>query len=132
MIRSLALAVAIVIATLSHALADVSADLVFCSKQANPRERIACYDAAARIAASATTVRVARRTGPALITTPVADTPAPPAYMPAVEKNPFQGLYAAVGGSYGFSSPRSVGMSSSIFTSFSDSLSAQGFSGHAS
>jgi len=109
--------------------ADVSADLLFCSKQVSPRERIACYDAAARIAASGAAQRVARQSGPALVAAPVADTAAPPTYTPLVEKNPFQGLYAAVGGSYGFSSPRSISINSPIFSGFSDTRSAQGFSG---
>src|SRR4051812_30628849 len=94
--------------------ADVSSDLLFCSKQASPRERISCYDAAARIAANVGPSRIIRSapTPAALISAPAADTAAPPVYTSAAERNPFQGVYAAIGGSYGFSSPRSVGLSS--------------------
>jgi hypothetical protein len=40
--------------TANTALAEPSADLVFCSKRESSRERIACYDATARVAASKT------------------------------------------------------------------------------
>ena len=52
------------------ALAEVSSDLLFCSKLSNQRERIACYDAAARGA------RIAPPS-PRLIPTSVRPTPSP-------------------------------------------------------
>ena len=112
------------------ALARVSDDLVFCSKLSSPKERIACYDAAARIAANAAAIQ---RGGPArtLVSAPAADTGGPPIYTPAAEKNRFQGGYAAIGGSYGFSSPRTVNLFGLGFGLPSDAVSAQGWSGHA-
>src|ERR1044072_2634298 len=78
--------------------AAVSDDLVFCSKLTSPKERIACYDAAARIAARGTpgaqppTAAIA----PArMVTKNAADHPA--AYAPPPpERRPFHGAYVAI------------------------------------
>src|SRR4051812_36265122 len=129
------LQIAAVITTIAvfegSARAGVSDDLVFCSKLSNGKERIACYDAAARIAANVAPSRLNRGAAPALASPPAADTAAPPVYVPVAEKSPFQGFYSTLGGSYGFSSPRTVSLSAPIFASISDTLTAEGFSGRA-
>jgi hypothetical protein len=113
------------IATPLTAAAQASPDLVFCSKMASPRERIACYDAAARIASVGKTTT--RAVAAPIITREVADYPV---NMAPMAKNPFQGAFAAIGGSYGFSNPRSANLATVGF-GFSDMLSAKGWSGRA-
>src|SRR5262245_47935910 len=86
------------------ATAEVSADLVFCSRLKDTRERIACYDAAARIAergAARSTVSGRSGAAPALAPIdsyaanfPLKATPVPP-------QRGFQGAYGAIGGTYG-------------------------------
>jgi opacity protein-like surface antigen len=57
--RALAAAIATILALISaeHLEAGVSEDIVFCSKIKKERERISCYDAAARVAAQAEPTR---------------------------------------------------------------------------
>lgn len=112
-------AMAIVAAPFTAA-AEVSADLVFCSKPASPRERIACYDAAARIAAR----------GPSFVSVPAASRDVTP-YVEAPVKNPLQGAFVAIGGSYGLSAERQVSLGTGIALGASDLLSTQGWSGRA-
>jgi opacity protein-like surface antigen len=93
------------------AQAAVSDDLVFCSKLTSPRERIACYDAAARIAANQLPRSAALQPVPnksAIVTREVADKALPPVYAPVVDRNRFDGFYAAIGGAYGWSANRAV------------------------
>jgi len=82
------------------AQAAVSDDLVFCSKLTSPRERIACYDAAARIAATAGG-RNRGAAAPAMVSAPAAA----PYKAPPQEKTPFHGAYVSIGGAYGLGSP---------------------------
>lgn len=90
---------------MTAAHADVSDNLVFCSKLGNSRERIACYDAAARIAGNGgTRPAVARSGSSSLVTAPAASMPTAP-YMPVTETPRFQGGYVAFGGSYGIGGP---------------------------
>jgi hypothetical protein len=86
------------------ALAGVSDDLVFCSKLANSKERIACYDAAARIAGNSGTGSQKAAT-PAMVSAPAASIPAAPYKAAPAEKTPFQGAYATIGGAYSLGSP---------------------------
>lgn len=91
--RACSLGLATVIASASAPFAaDVSADLVFCSRIADRAERMACYDAAARIAA----------TRPQAVKTPAA---APATRRPSSR---FHGPYMAVGGSYGAVTPQNA------------------------
>jgi hypothetical protein len=92
------------------AQAAVSDDLVFCSKLTSPRERIACYDAAARIAAASTKPSAPARE---LVSRPVADAPA--ASFRPVKQGSFEGFYAAIGGGYGVSGPRAATITANIF-----------------
>jgi hypothetical protein len=87
------------------AQAAVSDDLVFCSKLTSPRERIACYDAAARIAANAPAATAPSRVpAPSILSAPIAGQPVPYKVPPA-ERTPFHGAYVGVGGAYGLGSP---------------------------
>lgn len=108
------------------AQAGVSDDLVFCSKLTAAKERIACYDAAARIAAKG----AATPKQEPMATRHAANVPGPP--ILEIRQNPFQGAFAALGGAYGISSPRSVTTFGSPFGGLSDTLSAQGLSGRTS
>jgi len=90
------------------ALAGVSDDLIFCSKLSNSKERIACYDAAARIAANAAGGRGRAGVAPpsAMVSTPTASIDAVPyKALPQQVATPFQGAYASIGGAYGLGSP---------------------------
>jgi hypothetical protein len=87
---------------LSPALAGVSDDLVFCSKLTSPRERISCYDAAARIAANIMPARQPTQAGAVIVSSPVAGTPVKA--LP-LERTPFHGAYATIGGAYGLGAP---------------------------
>jgi opacity protein-like surface antigen len=100
--------------------AQPSEDLVFCSKLQDSRERIACYDAAARIAAR-------RNARPAPVAAPrpsiVAPAHAPQDAMAAAPaftdptlplRSPFDGLYVAGGGSYGVSTSRSFNIRNEV------------------
>lgn len=112
--------------------AAVSDDLVFCSKLNSPKERIACYDAAARIAARGTVA--AQAPAPArMVTKQAADHPGSTAVAEPIERNRFQGAFATIGGSYGISSPRSasVGVGGFFTANFSDQFVAEGWSGRA-
>jgi len=109
--------------------AGVSDDLVFCSKLASPKERIACYDAAARIAANGSGVR-ASRTGasPTMVSAPAADTGTqPPPALATPERTSFRGGYAAIGGGFGVGSPRSFALPGA-FSTVTDSISPHGWS----
>ena len=80
--------------------AEPSADLVFCSKMPSARERISCYDAAARIAATSRQ--------PTIAVAPVAaksPSLAPEGPAVVIDVPRFQGFYAALGGSYGLGAP---------------------------
>ena len=91
-----------VVATLPLAAqAAVSDDLVFCSKLTSPRERISCYDAAARIAANAP---ASIRASVPMVTAPAARHP-PPYKAATPERTPFHGSYLSVGGSYAVWAP---------------------------
>jgi hypothetical protein len=120
-------AVAFIAAPISAA-ADVSADLVFCSKRTDKGERIACYDAAARVAA-----RPQRAVPRPRDDTPMVSPTAAMAYVtkapPAPELSSFDGFYTAFGGAYGWSTarPSLVTGAPSIF--LSDSLILSGPSG---
>lgn len=93
----------------SDVFAAPSADLVFCSKLSDKAERLACFDAAARIAD-----RVSRdelnRSNPRRATA----NPSPAATNayaksanigPTSQRTAFDGFYAAVGGSWGLMQP---------------------------
>jgi hypothetical protein len=129
----LAAGVATIAAFQSPARAGVSDDLVFCSKLTSAKERISCYDAAARIAANAGRIDQTPQRRPAPATpSPITTQEVAAHPVSTLERtNPFQGLYAAIGGSYGFSSPRSAHVFSSNFVDFSDTLTAKGTAGRA-
>lgn len=93
-----------------------SADLVFCSKLAQQRERLACYDAAARIADNKPARTNTRQPVAAAPESAYAKAPFAPSIAPPPSK--FHGGYAALGGSYGWASTRSYDVSAP--TSFSD------------
>ena len=101
--------------------AAVSDDLVFCSKLTSPKERIACYDAAARIAARGTPGEKAGAVAIAparMITKDAADHPA--AYAaPPPERRPFHRAYVAAGGSYGIGDLVNFFVADPIFFGFS-------------
>lgn len=108
------LSVVAVVATPVDVAAEVSGDLVFCSRLGNSRERIACYDAAARIAERSMTR--GRSTAPpaappVLVKASVAGGAAVVAVAPAERAAPFSGPYAAVGGAFGFARPRPFSIS---------------------
>src|SRR4051812_2470021 len=103
------------------ALASVSDDLVFCSKLANAKERISCYDAAARIAAAASS-HSAPNSQPILVTRQVADHAMAAPIAPT--HNRFDGAFLAVGGGYGIANPRTVNPASILFSN-TDQVSAQ-------
>lgn len=111
---------------LGSANAEPSEDLVFCSKLADSRERIACYDAAARIAAARgkqAAPQAARAEGHRVPVVTKAD-PAPVMTVPA----PFAGYYAAGGVGYGIAEPRSFSIIGPVvFTSGTEN--PQGWSG---
>jgi hypothetical protein len=87
------------------AKAEVSDDLKFCGGLKSGAERLACYDAAARIAARPVTVRPARAAPPAMDAQ--AALPGKAFAAPAAPvRNPFDGYYAAIGGGYGVGSGR--------------------------
>src|SRR5438477_3403591 len=120
--RAITFIVALTCSTIATAAqADVSDNLVFCSQLSVSRERIACYDAAARIAENHPS---ASHRKAALVTAPAADKSAGPVYSPVIEKSHFNGAYATIGGSYGISSQRNVIIGSPL----ADSVSAQGWS----
>lgn len=100
-----------------QALADPSADLVFCSRMPSKEERVSCYDAAARIAATKP-----RPPGPGKparvqhVEQPVTPTVTPPV-LANVVPGPFSGFYLGVGGGFGFAEPRSYFVGAPIFDS---------------
>ncbi|CAN0006249.1 unnamed protein product, partial [Phaeothamnion confervicola] len=105
-------AISSVSATIANAAP--STDLVFCSRLPERSERLACYDAAARIAeartgATPTAPRpVAVRGATASVTAAaVSAREAHAREIVPTKPNPFQGYYAALGGSYGRSGVRS-------------------------
>jgi|GEM_PF-6212536 len=99
------------------AQAAVSDDLVFCSKLTSPRERISCYDAAARIAANRSPASATRPAAPALTTAPAASNAI--AYSaPQQESRPFHGAYGAIGGSYGMAAPINFGAADGVSAFF--------------
>lgn len=112
LVMRLFLAASIAIAMLSSAFAAPSTDLVFCSKLPDKTERIACYDAAARIAeakpqALPKTVSSPAAGSAAAISPAAASTMAKAAVPPIAEPpNRFGGFYVAGGGSYGVASSR--------------------------
>jgi hypothetical protein len=93
--------------------AGVSDDLVFCSKLGNPKERIACYDAAARIAARPTPTTTPARSN-ILATQEAADHPIAPATAPT-RNSSFDGAFFSIGGGYGVANPRTVNLTSAGF-----------------
>lgn len=103
-----------------------STDLVFCSKLSDKTERIACYDAAARIA-EAKSRHSADREPTKQIVAPLPATQAlakaASFVPPEVVRTPFQGAYVAGGGSYGITEPLS--------TEGSPTMRGSGFSGTA-
>src|SRR3954468_24789264 len=76
--------------------AEVSDDLKFCGSLKSGAERLACYDAAARIASKPAAARTVTRTAPA-DAQPAIATKAP-VLEPLPARNPFDGYYAAIGG----------------------------------
>jgi hypothetical protein len=88
------------------ACAEVSDDLKFCGSLKSGAERLACYDAAARIAVKSTPARAAARAVPldAQAAVPFKATALDP--LPA--HNPFGGYYVGVGGGYGLIGGRTV------------------------
>lgn len=127
---TIAAGAATLIFSMAPAQADVSGDLVFCSKLSSPRERIACYDAAARIAANHThPAQATPRARAAVITRDVADHPTPTSnFTLPPTSNPFQGAYVALGGSFGLSGPRTTNLSS-LFNFMTEAAHANGWSG---
>lgn len=128
-VAGIATALAFIPAT---AIAGVSDDLVFCSKLAATKERVACYDAAARLAARGAATE---RTPARLVTREAADRPESAAPVVIASNNTFQGAFATIGGSYGISSPRQAQVFSPLFSlsdaNVSDQFTAQGWSGRA-
>jgi hypothetical protein len=91
----------------SISVAQVSDDLVFCSKLADKAERIACYDAAARIAAT----RLRQTPKPSIHHVPPPVTAAyAAAHVPRLQAEPipFTGFYIAGGATAAVSEPRGV------------------------
>jgi hypothetical protein len=86
------------------AVAEVSADLKFCGGLESKAERLACYDAAARIASRPAAARPTARAAP--LNAQAAVPAKAPAFEPPPARNPFDGYYAAVGGGYGVGSGR--------------------------
>lgn len=89
-----------------------STDLVFCSKLADKTERIACYDAAARIAEARPRANADREPIKQIVAPlPAAQALAKAASFvpPEVVRTPFQGAYVSGGGSYGITEPLSTG-----------------------
>lgn len=96
----------------SPALAEVSADLKFCGGLKSSAERLACYDAAARIA-SVTKPQprsVVVQQEPAPVIEAMAYDHGPVSARPVTRSN-FDGLYAAIGGGYGASTGRTFDVS---------------------
>jgi hypothetical protein len=107
---------AAVVCSSTATFAAPSSDLVFCSKLPDKNERMACYDAAARIAETRISKRASATAAPPRATAPAIDVAAD-AYAaknaiqvtPVVEKRrSFHGAYAAIGGSYGWSDNRTA------------------------
>jgi opacity protein-like surface antigen len=121
----------------SSAGAAVNDNLFFCSKLANSKERIACYDAAARIAAMSGSTADHTQLRRPLVSRPVADAPIAAAVYEPPTRSRFEGWYAAVGGGYGVTGPRQVqinsqfGFVSGLFdTAYSSGWSVSGLSGY--
>jgi hypothetical protein len=96
-------ALVVLVSSYLPANAEVSDDLKFCGDLKSRVERLACYDAAARIAGRA------KPPAPARAATLAVDAQAsPPAKAPTAPpiRNPFDGYYAAIGGGYGVGSGR--------------------------
>jgi hypothetical protein len=88
--------------SISPAFAEVSDDLKFCGALKSGAERLACYDAAARIASRPAQSRPVARIAP--LDAQAAAPSKAPALAPV--RNPFDGYYAAIGGGYGVGSGR--------------------------
>jgi hypothetical protein len=88
------------------AAAEVSDDLKFCGSLKSGAERLACYNAAARIASRPTGAapRSSVRLAPADAQAAIPTKAAPLEPLPA--RNQFDGYYAAIGGGYGVGSGR--------------------------
>lgn len=98
---------AVLVSSYLPANAEVSADLRFCGGLKSKEERLACYDAAARIAAKpAATARPVVRVAPSEAQAAVPLKALAPDPLPV--RNPFDGYYAAIGGGYGVVSERSA------------------------
>lgn len=99
------------------ACAEVSDDLKFCGSLKSAAERLACYDAAARIAVKSTPARPAARVVPldsqAALPFKAAVLDPPPA------RNPFDGYYVGVGGGYAIATGRD---GASLFGLFSQAF----------
>jgi hypothetical protein len=98
-------ALVVLVSSYLPANAEVSDDLKFCGDLKSRAERLACYDAAARIASRPATVRpVAARVAP--LDAQAASHAKALVFTPAQARNPFDGYYAAIGGGYGVGSGR--------------------------
>jgi hypothetical protein len=95
--------------------AEVSDDLKFCGALKSGAERLACYDAAARIASRPTVARPARAASPVDAQAAIPAKAPPPEPLPA--RNPFDGYYVAIGGGYGVASGRDVFVTGTTFDS---------------
>jgi hypothetical protein len=103
--------------------AEVSDDLKFCGDLKSRAERLACYDAAARIASRPAPVRpVAARVAPLDAHAAVPAKAAVPA-EPLLLRNPFDGYYAAIGGGYGAGTRRDASLQGRFTSGFQDQLS---------
>jgi hypothetical protein len=107
------------------AFAEVSEDLKFCGSLKSGAERLACYDAAARIATKPMQTRPTARAAPldAQAAVPLKATALDP--LPA--RNPFGGYYAAIGGGYGLATGRDfANVSGTVTQAFFNPTSTQG------
>ena len=110
-------AIVVLVSSYLPANAEVSDDLKFCGDLKSRAERLACYDAAARIAARPAPVRpVVARVAPldAHASVPVKAAVLEP--LPA--KNPFDGYYVAAGGGYGIGTGRDASIAGNYTQGF--------------
>lgn len=110
----------------SPSFAEVSSDLRFCGGLKSSAERLACYDAAARIAARPPVrppVVADRAERPALDAQASLPTKAPILQLPM--RSAFDGYYLAAGGGYGVGTGREARVSGNYTTTFLGDLNFQ-------
>jgi hypothetical protein len=108
-------------ALIGAANAEVSDDLKFCGSLKSGAERLACYDAAARIASRPAAARPVARATP-LDAHAAAPTKAPAFALEPV-RNPFDSYYVAIGGGYGVGTRRDASLSGNFTSGFPDAMS---------